>query len=201
MSTVVVVKKGGMVAIAADTLTTFGSRKVSATHNRHSGKILRLGGSFLGMTGWSASQQVLTHAFWGIPDPPRFASAAEIFDVFLALHPRLKQEYFLSPLAGDGYESSHMNLLIANGHGIFGVYSIRDVLEYERFWASGSGSDYALGAMHAVFDADGDAASIAEAGVRAGIEFDDATGGPIEVHVLPLIRDAQADELELLLNA
>ncbi len=36
-------------------------------------------------------------------------------------------------------EPSYLNL-IANAHGIFGAYSMRDVLEYERFWASGSGS-------------------------------------------------------------
>ena len=46
---------------------------------------------------------------------------------------------------------AHARCSIANAHGIFGVYSMRDVIEYERFWASGSGGDYALGAMHALY--------------------------------------------------
>ena len=99
----------------------------------------------------------------------RRSDTAEIFDVFLKLHPRLKQEYFLNPRGGDdeAYESSQMTLLIANQHGIFGLYSMRTVLEYERYWASGSGSDYALGAMHAGYDTKA-ALEIAEAGVEAG---------------------------------
>ena len=54
-----------------------------------------------------------------------------------------------------------MNALVANAHGLFGVYSLRDVFEYERFWASGSGGEYALGAMHALYDT-ADALTIAE---------------------------------------
>ena len=77
-----------------------------------------------------------------------------------------------------------MTLLIANQHGIFGIDSMREVVEHERFWAAGSGGDYALGAMHALYDAAADALSIAEAGVRAAIEFDDGTGAPVESHVI-----------------
>ncbi len=53
----------------------------------------------------------------------------------------------------DPYESSQITALLANPNGIFfGVYSLREVYEYERFWAIGSGADYALGAMQAVYD-------------------------------------------------
>jgi len=92
-----------------------------------------------------------------------------------------------------------MTLLIANQHGIFGLYSMRTVLEYERYWASGSGSDYALGAMCAVYEAMADAVAIAETGVRAAIEFDDGCGAPIESHFVPLEPGTQPLEpLELL---
>jgi ATP-dependent HslUV protease subunit HslV len=202
VSTVVVVKKNGTVAIAADTLTTYGSRKVSLTHTKQSGKILRVGESYIGMTGWAVSQQVAEHAFRSAGEPPALANTTQIFDVFLALHARMKQEYFLTPRVSDSaaFESSHLYALIANAHGIFGVYALRDVFEYERFWASGSGGDYALGAMHALYDTAADAVTIAEAGVRAGIEFDDATGAPIESYVIQLAVPPAVDVLELLLK-
>jgi ATP-dependent protease HslVU (ClpYQ) peptidase subunit len=182
VSVITVVKKDGVVAMAADTLSSTSGRKLSATHNKQAGKIVRIGGSFVGSTGWSVHQQVLEHLFAKASDPPQFSSAEEIFDVFLKLHPRLKQEYFMNPKADedDAYESSQMTLLIANPHGIFGLYSMRTVVEYERYWASGSGSDYALGAMHAVYESAVDARLIAEVGVRAAIEFDGWCGAPVE---------------------
>jgi ATP-dependent HslUV protease subunit HslV len=202
VSTIAVVKKHGTVAIAADTLTTFGTRKVSAVHNRQPSKILRLGASFVGFTGWSVHMQVLERIFRTMSEPPPLSSVTDIFEVLLALHPRLKQEYFLVPRGdeGDAYEPSHLNLVIANAHGIFGAYSMRDVLEYERFWASGSGSSYALGAMQAVYDGPHEALSIAEAAVRAAIEFDESTGGPVESYVVSPAAARAAEDFDLLLK-
>ena len=201
MSTITIVKKSGCVAIAADTQASFGSRKLPAAHDRHAGKILQIGSSFVGMTGWGVQQLVLEHLFASAGEPPRLASKAEIFDVVLKLHLRLKQEYFLHPRStdDDAFETSQLQLMIANPFGIFGVYSNRSVIEFERFWASGSGSDYALGAMHSIYESAADAISIAEAGVRAAVEFDDATGAPIESHSLRLAAPP-VEERELLLK-
>jgi len=201
MSTIAIVKKNGSVAIAADTQASFRSRKLSAIYDRHAGKILQVGSSFIGMTGWGVEQLVLEHLFTSAGEPPRLASKTEIFGVLLKVHQRLKQEYFLTAQADedDAFESSQLSLMIANPFGIFGAYSNRSVIEFERFWASGSGSDYALGAMYSVYESAVDALSIAEAGVRAAIEFDDATGAPIESHALQLSA-SPVEELELMLK-
>ena len=136
---------------------------------------------------------------WRSTSIARFDSVAGIFDVFVKLHDRLKGDYAMNVRGNQPYESTEMTLLIANEHGIFGVYSMREVVEHERFWASGSGGDYALGAMHALYDAAPDAVSVAEAGVRAAVEFDDGSGAPLESHVirLPVL---EVEELELLLK-
>ena len=104
---------------------------MSAAHNRQPSKILRLGASFVGFTGWSVHMQVLERIFPAMSEPPKLSSVSDIFEVLLALHPRLKQEYFLVPRGddGDAYEASHLNLVIANAHGIFGAYSMRDVID------------------------------------------------------------------------
>ena len=200
MSTVTVVKKNGHVAIAADTLASFGRRKLSASHNKRASKIMRLGSSFAGVTGSVASLRVLEHAFKDDGDTQTLDSAAEIFEVFLKLHDRLFIEYSANVQRGERpYEATDMTMLIANQHGIFGIYSMREVVEHERFWAAGSGGDYALGAMHALYDTAADAVSVAEAGVRAAVEFDDGTGAPVESHVIRL-PVMEVEELELLLK-
>ena len=147
-------------------------------------------------------RQVLERVFRSVSEPPPLSSVAEIFEALLALHPRLKHEYFLVPRGddGDAYEASHLNLLIANQHGIFSAHTLRDVTEYERYYALGSGSSYAIGAMHASYLGAGDARAIAVAGVGAAIDFDESTGGPVESHVIPLAAERAAEEEELLLK-
>ena len=201
MSTITVVKKNGYVAIAAETLASYGPLKMSAVYSKTNGKIAVVGRSYLGMAGWAVSQQVLEHAFRSAGEPPAFANTTEIFGIFQVLHARLKEQYFLVPRsdAEDAFEVSQLHVLIANPHGIFSVGSMRTVTEHERFWASGSGTEYALGAMHAVYDATNDVVAIAETGVRAGIEFDNASGGPIESYVLRLASEP-VEELDLLLK-
>ena len=75
---------------------------------------------------------------------------------------------------------------MANAHGIFGVESYREVFEFERFWAIGSGRRYALGAMHATWSRSKSAREVADAGVRAGCEFDTSSAAPVRLHTLKL---------------
>ena len=77
----------------------------------------------------------------------------------------LKDEAFLNPKEEDDdpYESSQMTVMIANPSGIFAVYSMREVFEFDRFWAIGSGRDFALGAMYTLYAKAKRAAAVAEA--------------------------------------
>jgi ATP-dependent HslUV protease, peptidase subunit HslV len=61
------------------------------------------------------------------------------------------------------------------------------VQEYSRFYASGSGTEYALGAMFAIYDdEDKTAEDIAKIGVEAGAEFDDGTSLPMNCYTIKL---------------
>jgi len=66
------------------------------------------------------------------------------------------------------------------------VYSYREVFEFDRFWAVGTGRGFALGAMYAGFDKMKTAREIADLGVRAGCEFDKNSSGPIHAHTIKL---------------
>lgn len=113
-----------------------------------------------------------------------FTSRRGIFETFVDLHPILKEDYFLLPESGeegDPYESTQVSILIASPQGIFGVYDMREVHEFKRFWAMGSGFAYALGAMHARYDEAPDAAALATAGIEAGCTFDRSSALPVSV--------------------
>ena len=187
MTTLTVVKKGDAVAIAADGLTTFGDTRLARSYKGEHDKILDIAGSRIGICGSSAHHLVMLSAFSKLENI-QFGSRMEVYETFRRLHPILKEHAFLNPKEDedDPYESSQITALIANTSGIYGVYSYREVFEFDRVWAAGSGRNFALGAMHALYDGELSAAKIAEAGVAAGIEFDTSSGPPIVVHEIRL---------------
>lgn len=183
MTTIVAVRKNGIAAIAADTLTTFGNTRLHARQDASHDKILHIGDSHIGVCGSAAHHLVLASLLAKI-SPVELNSKQAIFETFRRLHPLLKEECFLNPKEDeeDPYESSQITALIANAHGIFSIYSMREVFEYTEFWAIGSGHEYALGAMHECYARYHDATDIALAGVQAGIAFDKNSAEPITVY-------------------
>ena len=139
MTTVVVVRKGGQVAIAADTLVTFGDTRLSQRfeENEKLFKVDAMGGpSYIGMAGTVAHFPVLRKALNALPkDQLRLGSRDEVFDTFTRLHPLLKETFFLQTKEDDNdpYESSQFSVLIANATGIYGLYSYREVFEFKEF--------------------------------------------------------------------
>lgn len=187
MTTITVVKKNGQVAIAAESLTTFGDTRLPRHYKGEHDKILYVADSWLGICGSSAHHLVLASALAKMEDV-KLGSRMDVFETFRRLHPILKEHAYLNPKEDedDPYESSQIVALIANDSGIYGVYSYREVFDYDRFWAIGSGRNFALGAMFASYDKYKTAAEIAKGGVAAGIEFDTASSGPIVVHTVKL---------------
>jgi ATP-dependent HslUV protease, peptidase subunit HslV len=188
MSTVVVARKGSTVAIASDALVTFGETRLPAGYEAND-KLFKVSGSWLGTVGSTAHVPVLRQALASLkPEQLRFDSREAIFNTFVALHPQLKERYFLNTKEHDSdpYESSQFSVLIANRHGIFGVESYREVFAFDRFWAIGSGRRFALGAMHAAFGRAKAAREVAQAGVAAGCEFDTCSAGPVRVQSFTL---------------
>src|SRR5436190_22675393 len=183
MPTIVVVRKGDAAVIAADSLTTFGTTRLAPSYDRHPHKITTYGDSFIGVAGSAAHQLVLENVLARTPNLD-FRGKAAIYESFRKLHPVLKDEAFLNPKEEDDdpYESSQMTVMIANPSGIFAVYSMREVFEFDRFWAIGSGRDFALGAMYVTYDGKAKtAAAVAQAGIHAGAEFDTGTSEPVNL--------------------
>ncbi len=188
MTTVVVARKGNTVAIAADTLVTFGDTRLGHGYEANL-KMFEVGDSWIGMAGTTAHFPVVRRALAALPpDELKLHSRDQVFETFLKLHPKLKENFFLNPKEEDAdpYESSQFTALIANHSGIFGVYSYREVFEFDRFWGIGTGRAFALGAMFASYDKAKTAREVAETGVRAGCEFDKNSSGPFHAHTIKL---------------
>ena len=192
MTTVVVVRKNGQVAIAADTLVTFGDTRLSSRFEANS-KLFKVdttsGPSYVGIAGTVAHFPALRKAMLALPKKELLlGSKDEVFDTFTKLHPILKETFFLQTKEDDNdpYESSQFSVVVANATGIYGLYSYREVFEFNEFWGIGSGRSFALGAMFVAWNKAKTAREIANIGVQAGCEFDKSSGGPVEVFTLKL---------------
>jgi ATP-dependent HslUV protease, peptidase subunit HslV len=182
MTTIAVVRKNGYAAIAADTLTKWGTGKESAAYVANHDKIVRTGDTFLAASGTSTFKLIMRDYFGTRGVRARFDSAIEIFKTWQAFHSVLKERYYLVSVneKDDSIESSKFDVLLANPHGIFGVGAHRTVQEYRKFYAIGSGTDVALGAMYSAYDnARLSAEQVARLAIEAAAEFDDATGLPV----------------------
>ena len=189
MSTIVAVKKNGYAAIAADTLTMWGSMKESADHIANSEKILKVQDNYLAFTGSASFKLVVEHWLAKSKRKPKLDSIENIFDTWLSFHKDLKDKYYLRPgdEDSDEFETSRMNVLIVNPSGIFSVGVLRSVQAYKRFTSFGSGCDFAVGAMRAVYpDETKSAEDIARIGIEVAAEFDDGTGLPMNCYTIKL---------------
>src|SRR5947208_14131725 len=189
MTTIVIVRKGDTAAIAADSLTTFGETRLAAVHDRTYDKLVRYKDTYIGVCG-SAAHQLVFESLLAKHDNLDCSNRASIFETFRMLHPILKEQHFLNPKEeeDDPYESTQITALIANARGIFGVYSMREVFEYTRYWAAGSGREFALGAMQALYARLKTPEAVAKAGVEAGALFDKNSALPLTIYTLPLAR-------------
>ena len=172
--------------MAADTLTSFGDMQLHADMDVNHNKIQTFDNTHVGIVGSAAHTLVVESAFQRADFDADFSSRLAIFETFTQLHSILKEHYFLNPKDDDEdpYESTRIDCVIANQSGIFAVYGLREVYEYQQFWSIGSGADYALGAMHIMYESEMTAEQIACKSVEAGARFNNATALPLTCEVI-----------------
>jgi ATP-dependent protease HslVU (ClpYQ) peptidase subunit len=177
VSTIVAVIKHNRACIAADSLTSFGDTRQPAEFVSDYEKIIAVADdNYIGIVGSAAHHLVMQNLLQKHADKVDFSDRFHIFESMRQLHPVLKEEYFLN----------RVDALLMNRGGIFGLYSLREVDHYTRFWAVGSGAEFALGAMQVAYDLLDDADAIARAGVEAGACFDSGSALPMTSYSLEL---------------
>ena len=189
MSIIVAVKKNNKIAIGSDSQFNTGSLKKSSEYVVNSEKIFNVGSSFIGLTGWSATSLAAEHLFEKHKGKLNFDNRISIFETLLKMHELLKDEYYFKTKEDDDeqpVESNQIFGLIINPNGIFGISSYREVIEYRKFWAIGSGRSIALGALYACYNTYNQAEKIADTGIKAACEFNDACGLPAKIFEVDL---------------
>src|SRR6185312_6455008 len=96
MTTSVVVKKGRQIAIAADTLVTFGDTRLSRSYEEND-KIFKIGESYITLAGTAAHFPVMKKLLAEMGDECRLNTRDEVFETFSKVHAILKEKYFLNP--------------------------------------------------------------------------------------------------------
>jgi ATP-dependent protease HslVU (ClpYQ) peptidase subunit len=194
MTTVVVTKKNGQACIAADTLATYGDMRETAELIANSDKLVRIGDAWVAPTGPASAQLVLRHFIASYDELPVLEDIDGIFDFLTHFQRALREEYFVQGKedSHDDFESMRMELLIASPGGLFGAYPQRSVQEFKKFYAFGSGAEYAMGAMAAAWDHVDSAEELARIGVETAARFDVNSGLPLTLRRVAL-REGQQE--------
>ncbi len=186
MTAIVAVRKGKKSVIASDSLTTFGSRHVT-TDNHSSLKIRKVGNSYVALSGYTLYKNILDD-YLKDRRTIKLNSKEAIYRFILKFWKELKDNYsYVNNQSGSKYQpfaDLNSRFLILNKNGIFTVDSNMTVTRFKQYYAIGSGSDYCLGALHALYHTDMSAKEIARKSIAAGIAFDAHCGGKIKVRQL-----------------
>ncbi len=189
MSIIVAVKKENSIVIASDSVFTEGDWNMDTKYRSNTKKIFSIKDSFVGIVGESAHHNVMMHLYRKQPDLFCLSNIEDIFDSFLKIHPILEENYYIdSDVEDEGYQSSQIHYLIANSSGIFEVRPNREVNQYHKFWAIGSGRNYALGSMYTQFDNIVDPIEIAKNAVLASCEFSSSCGLPVSIETVNITK-------------
>ncbi|MEO1341218.1 MAG: hypothetical protein AAFR62_03845 [Cyanobacteria bacterium J06629_2] len=186
MTIITAVQKNNEIAIACDTLVTRngGAIKSMAEYQADASKLLHFGDSILGFTGSYAVKQIFTDLLRR-NEPTSLKSSGEIFRWLLSNQASLKSEYFMKTDNGNDKrqptESQWLYALLVNAHGIFVITAYREVSEFSKFWAIGSGDRFALGALEVLYDLDLTAAEIAKKAALVATKFHPECAEPIIV--------------------
>ena len=190
MSVVVGVRKNNQVVLAADTLTSAGGQAHRGSERPTFSKLVELpGGGQVGTVGSATGYLVLRSLVRNHAELLDFTGVDNTFEALLALQPILRETYFVraeESQDGQEYDSNQLQMLIASPHGLFHAHTYREVHEYGRFFAIGSGDELALGAMHVLYDRLEDPEAIAYAAVEAACHWSTGCAPPIEVRTVPL---------------
>lgn len=188
MTIAVAVRKGGETVIAADTQNNFGHNRVPMGNHRTQR-------SWLSATlTWPPPAGVCMPTSWMISciaGGRRGWAASGTCSVFQNFWKALHEHYSLVNDQCQGEEESSpfgdldASFLLVNGDGIFFVSSDTAVTAFEQYYAVGSGAEFALGALHALYDSDLDAEALARRACAAAMAFNLFCGGEIDVCRVP----------------
>ena len=189
MSIAVAIRKTRQLVLGTDSQTSFGSSRVP-TDNLKTIKIHQIGDAYLATTGWGLCENILDDYLTRSPDA-KLDTKHAIFTFFMTFWKELHDSYsFVKDQSDKDDESPFGSLdasfLVVSPQGVFHVGSDMSVTAFEKYYAIGSGADYALGAVSALYEDSPDAVTVCRKAIAAAIDFDVHCGGDIDIRIIDL---------------
>lgn len=182
MTIAVAVKKEGYIVLATDTLASFGNYQVT-NGNYSAKKIIQCGQTYISFAGWGKYENILID-YLSNKKQLRLNSEIAVFKFFHTFYKDLKKSY---AYVNDQCTESHVpfgdldsSFLVVNKHGIFHVDSHMCVTQFQQYYAIGSGQDFGMGAIHALYDTPLTAKQLAEQAVETAKALNLSCGGKTE---------------------
>ncbi len=184
MSIAVAVQKDHHLVLATDSLVSFGAGCVPCA-NYTSNKMLAIGDSYLAATGWALYDNMLVDYLSSLESLPTLHSEAQIYRFFLNFWRKAKEDYSLINEQCDDKNSPFADLdayfLVVNPTGIYSIASNMNVLKFSQYYAVGSGADYSMGALQALYEGQLSAEQLAQQAIKTAIALDTSCGGQINM--------------------
>lgn len=189
MSIAVAIKNSRQLVLGTDSQTSFGSSRVP-TDNLKTIKIHQIGAAYLATTGWGLYENILDDYLTRSPGV-KIDTKQTIFAFFMTFWKELHEHYpFVKDQPDKEDESPFGSLdasfLVISAQGIFHIGADMSVTTFEKYYAIGSGADYALGAVAALYNDTLDATTVCQKAIAAAIDFDVHCGGEIDIRVIDL---------------
>ena len=181
MSVIVAVRKARRLIIAADSQDNFGDLR-PPPDNHSAFKLREIEGAWIGCSGWAIYDDLLGHYLRKRSARTALGSREDVFDFFLKFWRAIRTDYpFVNEQSRSEDKTPFADLdatfLIASPGGIFLVSSNMSVSTFSKYYAIGSGGDFALGALHALYDDHADPAELAQRAVATAKAYDSGCGG------------------------
>lgn len=190
MSTIIAVRKAGLIAVTWDTLLTNGSDAVATAVPTQ--KVISVGANWIGCAGHSVYYNIFEH--WSRKSRPRaFQTRADVLDYFLGFARALRQTYhFVNDQSDEDAPSPFADLdaefMLVNPYGMFVIKEILSITRHEQFCVIGSGSAYAEGSLFSCYGGSTTAEDLARQGMAAALNFDRRSGPPVELQLIKARR-------------
>lgn len=190
MSVIAAVRKGRRLVIAADSQDNFGDLR-PPPDNHSAFKLRQVNAAWLGSSGWAVYDDLFGHYLRKRSTRTNLNSREEVFDFFLKFWKAIRTDYpYVNEQSRDDDKTPFAELdatfLIGSPGGIFLVSSNMSVSMFSKYYAIGSGGDFALGAIHALYDDIADPTVLAERGIAAAKAYDSGCGGQTTVREVTL---------------
>lgn len=181
MSVIAAVRKARRLVIAADSQDNFGDLR-PPPDNHSALKLREIDSAWIGCSGWAIYDDLLGHYLRKRSAKTALHSREDVFDFFLKFWRAIRTDYpFVNEQSRSEDKTPFADLdatfLIASPGGIFLVSSNMSVSSFAKYYAIGSGGDYALGALHALYDGVSDPSELARRAIDAAKAYDSACGG------------------------